>query len=294
MSECDFEVSGAIRAVPSIRRPQQVSPMNKGGPMRRVPVSCFLISKNEADRIARTIRSVRDWVDEVVVVDSESTDDTVSIALAEGARVITQSWLGFGPQKRFAEDQCRNAWVFNLDCDEIVTPELVREILALFADGDPEFAAYGMPLQMVYPGWEKPRPFARDQWYIRLYDRRVVRFRNSNVHDAVVTDGQTVGRLRSPIHHFSMRSFADMRRKLNERIWLMVENTKPNSTGSIGVRLFTEFPMNFFKYYIVRRHCMGGFTGLYYASIQASYRFLKIYRIWRYRTGAMLGRGAPA
>jgi glycosyltransferase involved in cell wall biosynthesis len=260
--------------------------------MRRAPISCFIISKNEADRIGRTIRSVRPWVDEVVVVDSESTDDTISVALAEGARVITQRWLGFGGQRRFAEEQCRNDWVLNVDADEVVTPELQREIFDVFAVGAPKFVAYGMALQMVYPSATKPRPFARDQWYIRLYDRRAVRFRQSNIHDAVVTDGHPIGRLRAPMHHYSMRSFPDMKRKLNERTWLLVENSDVTTTGSIGLRLFTELPMNFFKYYIIRRHCMGGFTDLRYASIQAWYRFLKIYRIWReagYRT-----RRAPA
>lgn len=247
--------------------------------MRKVPVSCFIISKNEADRIARTIRSVRPWVDEVVVIDSESTDDTISVALAEGARVITQPWLGFGGQKRFAEDQCRNDWVFNVDADEVVTPELEREIRGVFHSGGPRFVAYGMPLQMVYPNSKKPRPLARDHWYVRLYDRRAVRFRNSAVHDAVVTDDYPVGRLRAPMHHFSMRSFADMKRKLNERTWLLVENADQNATGPVGLRLLSELPMNFFKYYVVRRHCMGGVTGLRYASIQAWYRFLKIYRI---------------
>lgn len=259
--------------------------------MRRVPVSCFIISKNEADRIARTIRSVRPWVDEVVVVDSESTDDTVSVALAEGARVLTQPWLGFGGQKRFAEEQCRNDWVFNVDADEIVTPELRQEILDVFAADRPNFIAYGMPLQMVYPGRLKPRPLARDHWYVRLYDRRVVRFRNSKIHDAVVTDAYPVGQLRSPMHHFSMRSFSDMKRKLNERTWLLVENRDMSPTGSVMLRLLSELPMNFFKYYVVRRHCMGGLTGLRYASIQAWFRFQKIYRICRTpsrkpRTGA--------
>jgi glycosyltransferase involved in cell wall biosynthesis len=271
--------------------------VTKYNSMRRAPVSCFIISKNEADRIGRTIRSVRPWVDEVVVVDSESTDDTVSVALAEGARVITQRWLGFGGQKRFAEEQCRNDWVFNVDADEVVTPALEREILDVFTGGDPKFVAYGMPLQMVYPSASKPRLFARDHWYVRLYDRRFVRFRQSNIHDAVVTDDYPVGQLRAPMHHYSMRSFPDMKRKLNDRTWLLVENSDVTTTGSVSLRLFTELPMNFFKYYIVRRHCMGGFTGLRYASIQAWYRFLKIYRIWGeagHKTRRMPAPEAPA
>ncbi|MET0638726.1 MAG: glycosyltransferase, partial [Hyphomicrobium sp.] len=111
--------------------------------MRKLPLSCFIIAKNEADRIAATINSVKSWVDEVVVVDSESSDTTVSVAEAEGSRVIVQPWLGFGGQKRFAEDQCRNPWVLNLDADEVVTPALKDEIIALFAKDVPPEVAYG-------------------------------------------------------------------------------------------------------------------------------------------------------
>jgi glycosyltransferase involved in cell wall biosynthesis len=259
--------------------------------MSRVPVSCFIIAKNEGDRIARSIRSVRSWVDEVVVVDSESADDTVSVALAEGCKVITQPWLGFGGQKRFAEEQCRNDWLLNIDADEVVTPELAREIIALFEASTPAQVAYGMPVEMVYPGASEPRRFARDHWYVRLYDRGSVRFRNSEVHDSVVTDYHRVGRLKAPMHHFSMRSFADMKRKLNERTWLLVDNAEPNSARVVRTRLLSELPMNFFKYYIVRRHFTGGLKGLRFAVIQATYRFLKIYRIWR-RGTAKVGAGA--
>ena len=262
--------------------------------MRKLPVSCFIISKNEADRIARTIRSVRSWVDEVVVVDSESTDDTVAVALAEGCRVITQPWLGFGCQKRFAEEACRNDWLFNIDADEVVTDDLQREISAVFAAGDPEFVAYGMPLQMVYPGSTQPRPWPRDHWYIRLYNRRFVRFRHSNVHDSVVTDGYDVGKFNSPMHHFSMRSFADMKRKLDERTWLQVANARPSSVGVLSVRLVSEYPMNFFKYYVIRRHFTGGVKGFRYAAIQARFRFLKVYRIWRLSIQDMKVPRAPS
>jgi len=245
-----------------------------------LPISCFIITKNEADRVARAIHSVKSWVDEVVVVDSESSDDTVAVALSEGCRVIAQPWLGFGGQKRFAEEQCRNDWVFNIDADEVVTPELKQEIHALFENGPLALVAYGMPIHIVYPHAVKPRLWPRDTWYVRLYDRRIVRFRNSEVHDTVVTDGHRVGQLKAPIYHYSMRSFDDMRRKLDERMWLQVRHTDI-STWKLLPRLITEFPMHLFKYYVVRRHFTGGIVGLRYATIQARYRFLKVYRLLR-------------
>jgi glycosyltransferase involved in cell wall biosynthesis len=259
--------------------------------MLPLPISCFIIAKNEADRIARTIRSVKSWVDEVVVVDSESSDDTVAVALREGCRVITQPWLGFGGQKRFAEDQCRNNWILNLDADEVVTPQLKQEMILALAGGNPAFVAYGMPVLTVYPGDEKPRRWARDHVYVRLYDRRVVRFRNSEVHDTVVTDGHEVGRLHAAVYHYSMRSFADMSRKLDERMWLSVRVAEPCSAAKLLLRLPIEFPMNLLKYYIVRRHWTGGIKGLRFASIQARYRLLKVWRLWL-RT--MFGTPVPA
>jgi glycosyltransferase involved in cell wall biosynthesis len=252
--------------------------------MLPLPISCFIIAKNEADRIARTIRSVKSWVDEVVVVDSESSDDTVAVALREGCRVITQPWLGFGGQKRFAEDQCRNNWILNLDADEVVTPQLKQEMILALAGGNPAFVAYGMPVLTVYPGGEKPRRWARDHWYVRLYNRRIVRFRDSEVHDSVVTDGHELGALRATMHHYSMRSFEDMKRKLDERMWISARLAEPRSTVKLLARLATEFPMNFFKYYIVRRHCTGGMKGLRFAAIQAQYRLLRVYRLWSVST----------
>lgn len=249
--------------------------------MLKLPVSCFIIAKNEADRIGRTIRSVREWADEVIVVDSFSTDDTVQLAEAEGARVVQRAWLGFGQQKRFAEELCRNEWLFNIDADEVVTEKLAREIADVFANGEPEFACYGMSVALVYPGHTKPRLWARDHFCIRLYDRRVMRFRDSSLHDSVVTDGHKMGKMSSALHHHSIRSFEDMRRKLDERMWLTVANGEPQPRFKVFLRLITEMPMHFLKYYVVRGHFTGGWAGLKYASLQAWYRFMRIYRLWR-------------
>jgi glycosyltransferase involved in cell wall biosynthesis len=260
--------------------------------MRNLPLSCFIISKNEADRIARTIHSVKSWVDEVVVVDSESTDHTAEIAAAEGCRVITQPWLGFGAQKRFAEEQCRNPWVLNLDADEVITPALKDEIIALFANGEPAAVAYGMPLELVYPGTDRPRRWARDHWYVRLYDRRIVRFRNSQVHDVVVTEDHEVGVLNAAAYHYSFRSYVDLKTKLAERMRLFAEHADRSSPMTLLARLATEFPMNLFKYYIIRRHITGGLRGLRYAWICAAYRHMKVAHMWQERK-VWARRGSP-
>src|SRR5918998_2158533 len=107
-----------------------------------LPVSVFIIAKNEADRIGDTIRAVRDLTDDLIVVDSGSTDGTQAVAETLGARVIHNAWPGYGPQKRFAEELCRHPWLLNLDADEVVPPDLAAEIRGLFMDGEPGRQAY--------------------------------------------------------------------------------------------------------------------------------------------------------
>ncbi len=245
----------------------------------RLPVSCFIIALNEADRIGATIASVRDWVDEIIVIDSGSTDNTVAIAEAGGAKVIFNAWPGFGQQKRFGEDQCRNDWLLNLDADEVVTPKLRRSIESLFENRAPDCSVYGMAIKIVYPGWNKPRPIANDHYCLRLYDRRRVRFANSTLFDSVEPKDEKVGRLTGDIYHHSIRSLDDLARKCDDRATYNALNSSPKSPLELGIRSATELPASFFKYYIGRGHFTGGWTGLGFAGITAYYRWQRILRM---------------
>ncbi len=251
-----------------------------------LPISCFIIALNEADRIGATIRSVRGWVDEVVVVDSGSTDGTVALAEAEGARVVYNAWPGFGQQKRFAEEQCRNGWLLNLDADEVITPELAAAIAALFRGGEPQMAAYGMQISIVYPGWQRPRLWGRDHYCLRLYDRRRVRFRESTLHDSVVPGDQPVGRLRGVVHHHTIRSLAEFERKSDERATYQAQHMGRKSPWWLRLRLLTELPAVFLKYYVVRGHITGGWMGARVAWIIAYYRWARIVRMLRHQRGS--------
>lgn len=245
----------------------------------RLPVSCFIIAKDEADRIVRTIRAVKDWVGEVVVVDSGSTDGTQAVAEKEGARVVFNAWPGFGQQKRFGEEQCRNEWLLNLDADEVVSPDLAVEIQTLFAGGEPPLAVYSIRVNDVYPGQTKPRLWARDYVVDRLYDRRRARFKDATLHDRLDTKGMQVGRLKGDVHHFSARSVDDLLRKATERARYNAEHAKPKSVGQLRLRLVFEFPWAFLRYYFGRFHFTGGLLGFQTAMIGAFGRFMRIARM---------------
>jgi glycosyltransferase involved in cell wall biosynthesis len=246
-----------------------------------LPISCFIIAQNEADRIARTIRSVVDWVDEVIVIDSGSIDSTVEVAASEGARVVFNEWRGFGQQKRFGEDECRNDWILNIDADEVVSAKLEAAIHELFAKGDPPLAGYGVWISIIYPGSTKPRPLARDCYAVRLYDRRRARFKDSTLFDSVDLGLNQSGTLSGVLDHYSARTIDDLIHKNYVRATYNAANAKPRTYMELIPRFFFEFPFNFFKYYFLRTHFLGGIMGLRYASIISYFRWVRIIRLFR-------------
>src|SRR5262245_46154764 len=181
-----------------------------------LPISCFIIAKDEVKRIGRAISSVLNWVDEVVVVvDSRSSDETQTVAHRLGARVVENPWPGYGAQKRFAEDLCRNDWLLNLDADEAVTPALEKEIRAQFA-GAPRASGYRIFIADVLSFDDKPAPWRHGHWQIRLYDCRKGRFSESPVHDTVrFPEGVKVVKLKGTMLHWSNPSLSFALSKAN-------------------------------------------------------------------------------
>jgi glycosyltransferase involved in cell wall biosynthesis len=243
-------------------------------------LSCCIIAHNEADRIERCIRAARTVADEVVVVDSGSTDDTVEKAKSLGAKVFFNAWDGYGPQKRYAEDCASNDWILNLDADEVMSPELAREIAALMQSPEGLLPAYRFRQVTVYPGQQRPRLWADFHNYVRLYDRRRVRFRESRVHDTVDTGKYPVGQLDGIALHYSWRTLDHVRTKLESYTDLQAkELRKPG--WEILARLPFEYPLLFFRYYILRRNFTGGLMGLRIAHETAVARTRRLIKIAR-------------
>jgi glycosyltransferase involved in cell wall biosynthesis len=244
-----------------------------GGPL---PISCFIVARDEADRIAPVLDAVRGLVDEILVIDSGSTDGTQDLAREHGARVIANPWPGYGPQKRFGEEQCRNDWLLNLDADEVVTGRLAADIRALFAAGAPPLAGYRMRIVTVYPGKSEPRWLADCKNNVRLYDRRQMRFSDSPVHDSVEPGGHRLGQLAGPVHHFSIRSPDHLRVKASDYARYQAEVLPVRSVAGLYLRLPFEFAFSFLKFYLLRRHFTGGLMGARIAAILAGNRTARL------------------
>lgn len=241
------------------------------------PLSIFLIMRNEADRLEKTLRAIRDLTDDLVIVDSGSTDGSVALAESLGARVVFNEWPGYGPQKRFAEAQCRHSWLLNLDADEWVPPRLAAEIRALLAAGDPPAQAYRLRIAEVFPGEAAPHPLAYALSPVRLYHRDAGSYSPSPVHDRVeLRPGTRIGRLKGTVHHFSVRSIGDQIAKLNAYSDQQVADLALRGKKIAAIRLFLEFPAAFLKAYFGRRHIVRGLYGFITAMNFAFFRWLRI------------------
>ena len=242
-----------------------------------LPVSAFIIAHNEEDRISRAISSLRGWVSEIIVVDSGSTDNTRKIAEDLSARFIENEWRGFGEQKRFAESMCRERWLFNVDADEEVTPQLRDEIIALFANGHPACDGYAVFAADVFPHEDKPAAWAGGKWFTRLYDREKGRFADSTVHDNVaMQQGARVRRLKAPLHHRSLRSIDFTIKKANYYTSMQVEDLQKRGRRLPRWRLLFEFPVAFLKSYFLRRAFLYGFWGFIHAVNYGFFRHLRV------------------
>ena len=247
--------------------------------------------------IGRAIAAARDAAAEVVIVDSGSTDATLAIAEAAGARVFRQEWLGNGRQKRFAEDQCRNDFVLDLDADEIVTPDLAAEIRSLFAAGTPARSIYELKVVTVPPvGGQWPNFMVAHRR--KLYNRRVVRAPDHKEWDQFdVPVGVPVGRLSGELLHHSYRDFAHIAEKLNRISTNRALKGRQSGRTVVALRVLFALPFYFIKHLVFRGLFRGGIYGFAIAGIAAHGRWLrdaKMYeRLLVYRARKAEEKAAP-
>jgi glycosyltransferase involved in cell wall biosynthesis len=254
------------------------------------PVSCFIRTLNEERSIGRVIEAVRGAVSEVIVIDSGSTDATVAIAEAQGARVVHQPWLGNGRQKRFGEDQCRHDFVLDLDADEIVTPALADEIRALFAAGPPPLPVYELRLVTVPPVGPTWTDIAV-RYRCKLYDRRVVRAPDHKAWDQfTVPRGVRVGRLGGDLLHHSFRDVGHLVEKLNRVSAARARDGRQRGLAQVWFRVVFMLPFYFLKHYLQRQLFRAGTYGFSVALISAYGRWLRDVKMYERRSAE---RDAP-
>jgi glycosyltransferase involved in cell wall biosynthesis len=242
-----------------------------------VPVTATVITFNEAANIQAALESLS-WADEIIVVDSESTDATVAIARQFTSKVIVRPWPGYIAQKNFAAQQAAHDWIFSLDADERVTAELAAEIGGVVkADG--AVAGYRVPRVTFHLGrWIRSTDWYPD-YQLRLYDRRRARWSGRYVHESVTADGPVID-LRGELHHYAYRDLAHHLQTMDRYTSLAARQMFEEGRRAGWLDLAVHPPAAFFRNYVLRGGYRDGVPGLIVSAMNARYVGLKFAKLW--------------
>jgi glycosyltransferase involved in cell wall biosynthesis len=244
----------------------------------REPLSVVVTTMNNADTLDACLRSVS-WADELVVLDSGSTDATLAIAAHYGARIHSQPFAGYSAQKQAAIDLASQRWVLLLDSDESLGPAAVVSLQqALLV---PAHAGYQL-WRREWQFWRWQSAHSRLNHYVRLFDRQRARMSDHQVHESVLVDG-SVGVLDVVIDHAGEPDISGRVAKANRYSTMQLEDLAPRKVSWLRLRMVAYPAVAFLRYYVLRGHYRSGWAGFIAARIHAFYAFLKYAKLYELR-----------
>ena len=252
-----------------------------GMALTRVPLSVVIITRDAAAQIVPCLKSCA-FADELLVVDSGSADETIALAQANGARVISRAWEGFGKQKQYAVAQAQHDWVLCLDADERVTDALRRSIEAALMV--PEFKAYKMPRCNRFMGRYLRHGEGYPDWSLRLFHRAHASWSDDTVHEKVETL-VAVGMLTGDILHESEQGIADYLHKQNGYTTMQARDLHRAGARGDALKLVFSPLVRFVKFYVVRGGFLDGVPGLVHILIGCFNTFSKYAKLIEYNKG---------
>ena len=238
----------------------------------KAKVSAVIITYNEALNLSRTLSQLY-WCDEIIVVDSYSTDETLDICNRYGCKVFSHPFSGYGEQKRYAIDQAAHEWILSLDADEYLTKELVDELQEELEDTG-VYRGYLIPMNLVFRGYEFKYGKENRRYFLRLFNRNWGCMSNTKVHEHIEVKGP-VKNLKNNILHYSYLDIDQYIYKINKYSTLgaavNIEKCKVKNQALI----YLSIPFYFIKYYFVERNFLNGKNGFYWSVLSSFYHFVK-------------------
>ncbi|MDR1941654.1 MAG: glycosyltransferase family 2 protein [Endomicrobium sp.] len=239
-------------------------------------LSVFIITKNEEANIETCLKSVQHMADEIIVVDSGSTDKTLEIAEKYGAVVYTQNFTSFTEQKNFALSKATGKWVLNLDADEALSPALQEEIKAIINSTDK--SGFWIPVNNEFLGREMRHSGLHRQLRLRMAKRENASYIGGKVHESLHISGP-IGILKNVIIHRPYKTIKQYFLKFNFYTSLAAETMYEENKKLSHLQLLRP-PFEFFKLYILRLGILDGLEGFLWAYFSANYSFVKYAKLW--------------
>ncbi len=246
--------------------------------MTKPHITLFIIAKNEARRIAGCIESAQGVADEVVVINSNSSDDTARVCARLGARVYERTFDGFANQKNFALSKVTTPWALNLDADERLTPALAQEIV--HAVQDTRHAGFYLPFCNYFLGKKMRFSGLNKEKHIRLVRTAHATYTGGLVHEGLNVNG-TLGTFKHPVNHFSYDTIEAYFDKFNKYTTLAAQNMHQHGKKFCLVRVLFTLPFEFAKRYVLKLGFLDGLRGLLWASFSTYYVWVKYAKLWQ-------------
>ena len=229
-------------------------------------ISITLITLNSEKTLKSVLEAVS-WADEIVLVDSGSTDKTLEIARQFNAKIVYRAFDGYGSQKNFATSQASNDWILSLDDDEILTPKLQQEIQNLSLSTT-DYEGFKIPRSLIFLG--KLLRFSGEykRLTLRLFNRKQGNWNAEYVHESVEVKGK-IGILKHQILHDSYRDLTDYFNKFNKYTSLGAKTLAERGKTASSLKIITRFPTTFLKIYLLKGSCLDGYAGFMWALLTA-------------------------
>ena len=240
-------------------------------------LSVGIITLNEEKIIEKTLKSVEAIADEIIIVDSNSSDKTIEIAKSFGAKVFIEDWKGFGPQKNSVIEKCNGDWILLIDADEELSEGLVQKIKGI-VNGKDDYNVYKINRSSVcfgkrirYGGWS-------NQYAVRLWKKNSVKVNDNFVHEDYLTK-ESIGFIKENINHYSYLSLEDYLSRFNRYTTLGAEEyyKRGKKAGVFSIVINPIF--KFLRMYIIRLGFLDGLEGLLLSILSANYTMVKYYKL---------------
>jgi glycosyltransferase involved in cell wall biosynthesis len=255
-------------------------------------LSAILIARNEESDLPRALESLEGVADEIILVDAGSSDRTAEVARAAGAKVFERPFSSFADQKNFATAQASNDWVFSIDCDEMLTPEL-RASLVAWKVANPTLPGYEIVRMTNYlGGWIRHSGWYPDR-IVRVYDRRRGRFAGA-IHESVQLDGPA-GRLEGLLHHYNVRTYDEHLAKIDAFTTIAAGELYERGQSHWRTGMYIAAPWTLFQRLVLQLGILDGRRGWVIAWTSARYVWLKYAKLGaRIRANAEREPAGPA
>lgn len=240
-----------------------------------LPISTVIITLNEEYNLLNSLPKLT-WSDEIIIVDSGSSDNTLSICKQFGCKIYHRKFEGYGDQKQFAVSLAKNKWILCLDADEVLTDELIEEIKEEMKN--PVAGGYLIPMTFVFMG--KKFRHGKESWryFLRLFNKEAGNYNNCKVHEKIEIKG-IEKKLTNNLYHYSYHSISQYFDKFNRYSSYGAEVAYGQGKRKSLAQVMFAVPLNFLKYYFLEANILNGIEGFYWSAFNAFYHFVKYLKI---------------